>query len=55
VQFGRHGSRLENNIEIKLKEIGVGGCDWINVAKDSGDVLVKKVLKIRLQNLTESF
>jgi len=41
---------LENNLEIKLKEMGCSIFDWINVAKDNGDVLVKSVLKIQLQN-----
>lgn len=35
-------------MEIKLKEIGFSGFEWINVAKDNGDVLIKTVLIIQV-------
>jgi hypothetical protein len=31
-QLGRPGSRVEDNINIDLQEVGYGGMDWIELA-----------------------
>jgi len=33
-QLGRPSSRLEDNIEMHLQEVGCGGVDWIDLTQD---------------------
>ena len=32
--LGRPGRRWEDNIKLDLQEVGCGGVDWIELAKD---------------------
>jgi len=32
--LGRPGCRLEDNIKMDLQDVGCGGMDWIELAKD---------------------
>ena len=49
--FVRPRRRWENNIKMDLQEVGCGGMDWFELAKDRDRwwVLVKAVMKIRGQ------
>jgi hypothetical protein len=42
--------RWENNIKMKLREVGCGGMDWIELAQDRERlrVLVNAVIKLRV-------
>jgi hypothetical protein len=48
--LGRLRSRLEDNIKMDLTELGKGGMDWIDLAKDRDDwrALVNTVMKLRV-------
>jgi hypothetical protein len=41
---------VENNIEVDLRKIGLGGVDWINVAqdRDQWSALVNTVMNLRV-------
>jgi hypothetical protein len=48
--FGRHSHRKEDNIKMELQEVGCGGMDWIEQARD-GDrwrALVTAVMNLRV-------
>jgi len=36
--FGRTSRRLDDNIKMVLHEVGYGGVDWIESARNSGHV-----------------
>jgi hypothetical protein len=48
--LGKRRRRWENNIKIKLKEIGWDSMDWINLAQDGDQwrALVNTVMKLRV-------
>ena len=47
---GRPRRRWENNIKMDLQEVGCGGMDWIEVAKDRDrwGALVNAVMNLRV-------
>jgi hypothetical protein len=47
-KFGRPKPRLEDNIKMNVKEMGLEGMDWIHVAQDRGEsrAVVKMVTKL---------
>jgi hypothetical protein len=51
IQKERPSCRWEDNIKMYLREIGWGGVDWINLAKDRNQwlALVNTVMKLRVQ------
>jgi len=46
---GRHRHRWEDNIKMKLQEVGCGGMDWIELAQDRDRwrALVTAVMNLR--------
>ena len=48
--LGRHRRRWEDNIKMDLQEIGCGGMDWIELArdKDRWRAFVKAVMNLRV-------
>jgi hypothetical protein len=48
--LGRHRSRWEDNIKMDIQEVGVGGVDWIDLARDRDRwlLLVNAVMNIRV-------
>jgi len=38
-QLGRPKSRLEDNMKMDLQEVGCGGMDWIDLARDSSSYI----------------
>jgi hypothetical protein len=49
--LGRHGRKYEDNIKIDIREIGIGGVDWIHLAQDRVRwlVLANTVMKQMVQ------
>ena len=48
--LGRHRHRWEDNIKMDLQEVGCGGMDWIELAKDRDRwrALVNAVMNLRV-------
>jgi hypothetical protein len=48
--IGRNRRRWENNIKIDLREIRLGGINWIHLAQHRGQwrALVNMVMKLRV-------
>jgi hypothetical protein len=48
--LGRHRRRWEDNIKMDLQEVGWGGMDWIDMAKDRDRwrALVSAVMNLRV-------
>jgi hypothetical protein len=48
--LGRPRRRWEDGVRMDLKEIGLGGVDWIRLAQDSGwwQAVVSVVMNIRV-------
>ena len=48
--LGRLRSRLENDIKMNLQEVGCGGTDWIELARDRDRerALVSAVMNLRV-------
>jgi hypothetical protein len=48
--FGRPGRRWEDNITMDLQEVGCGGIDWIDLARDRDKwwALVNAVMNVRV-------
>jgi hypothetical protein len=53
--LGRPGRRWEDNIRMDLREIGLGGMDWIDLAQDRDQwrALVNTVMNLRVPNSVE--
>jgi hypothetical protein len=49
--MGRHKRRWEDNIKMDLQEVGYGGMDWIELARDTDRwrALVNAVMTLRVQ------
>jgi hypothetical protein len=49
-QLGRHRRRWEDNIKMDLKEIGIDGVNWIQLAQDMVQwrAFVNTVMKLRV-------
>jgi hypothetical protein len=48
--LGRPRRRWENNIKADIREVGCGGMDWIELAKDreSWRVIVNVIMNVRV-------
>ena len=49
--LGRPRHRWEDNIKIRLRQVGWGGMDWIDLAqdRDSWRAVVNRVMNFRVQ------
>jgi hypothetical protein len=55
--LGRPRRRWEDGIKMDLREIGLGGVDWIRLAQDRGRwrAVVSAVMNLRVLGATELF
>jgi len=55
--LGRPRHRWENNIKMDLQEVGCGGMDWIELARDRDRwrALVNAVMNLRFPKNAEKF